>query len=218
MRSFILQLFTYFLCSLSSSLFSSPFPLLFSQYTSLFFLFLCHIHKHVLSVSQVLIAGMHWRQQMFLFLRTASTKWCFKLPLFLLVEFFLFNSVFRCFYFACFSSYSDLWAASVPVEKKVTRLRWGKGKRPFSQRPFWHAQKQKHRCNNKMNHGWISTELLWFQGPGVVQAGSLSHGHGLLGHLNMREPWLLLLVTPVLFRQVKMSAVVKAYCRNSNEV
>lgn len=91
-------------------------------------------------------------------------------------------------------------------------------KRPFSQRPFWHAQKQKHRCNNKMNHGWISTELLWFQGPGVVQAGSLSHGHGLLGHLNMREPWLLLLVTPVLFRQVKMSAVVKAYCRNSNEV
>lgn len=42
----------------------------------------------------------------------------------------------------------------------------------------------------------ISFEL---QGPAVVHVGSLSHRHGLLGHLDRTEPLLLLLVTPVLF-------------------
>ena len=44
------------------------------------------------------------------------------------------------------------------------------------------------------------------QGPAIVHAG-------LLAHLNETEPWLILLVTPVLFllQQVKMSTVREVY-------
>lgn len=38
--------------------------------------------------------------------------------------------------------------------------------------------------------------LLWFQAPGIVHNDSLSHCHGLRGHLNRTEP--ALLVRPVL--------------------
>lgn len=60
----------FFLCSLTFC-FSSPFPLSFlSLSVSFLSLSLCHIHKLVLSVSQVLPAEIHRRQQTFLFLRT----------------------------------------------------------------------------------------------------------------------------------------------------
>ena len=44
------------------------------------------------------------------------------------------------------------------------------------------------------------------QGPGIAHAGSVSHCHGLQGHLNRAEPLLMLLVTPVLSYYVKISA------------
>ena len=55
--------------------------------------------------------------------------------------------------------------------------------------------------NNKINDGWIPFSCFDF----IVHAGSLSHCHGLLGHLNRTEPLLMLLVTPAfLLWQVKM--------------
>lgn len=60
----------------------------------------------------------------------------------------------------------------------------------------------------KMSDGWH-----WFQGPCTWHAGSLSHCRGVLGHFNITEPSLMLLVTPLLFllQQVKISVVKKAY-------
>lgn len=91
-------------CSLSfyilslSLCFLLRFLLLSSQYASLFFLCLCHKHKLVLSVSQVLEDDIHRRQKMFLFLCAASVKWRFKLPLssaFSLFSIFLFFCLFQ---------------------------------------------------------------------------------------------------------------------------
>lgn len=54
---------------------------------------------------------------------------------------------------------------------------------------------------------------LQFQEPHSEHSGSLSHGHVLLGHLNITALLLLLLVTSVLFQllQVKMAAVKNGY-------
>ncbi len=74
-------------------------------------------------------------------------------------------------------------------------------KRPFSLQTFWHVSVGKVTgVNNEMNDGWSPFR-------------SLSHCHGLLGHLNRLEPSLTLLLTPVLFLlcQVKVSAEKKAY-------
>ena len=56
-------------------------------------------------------------------------------------------------------------------------------------------------------------QLFQFQGPGIVLFCSLSHCHGLWGHLNRTELYLMLLAIPALFplRQVKMSAVEKGH-------
>lgn len=45
------------------------------------------------------------------------------------------------------------------------------------------------------------------QAPGAVHAGSLSHRHGWLGHLNGTQPVFLLLVTPVPFLQRQVTNV-----------
>ena len=52
----------------------------------------------------------------------------------------------------------------------------------------WHSMKTTGVNNKRM-----------IQGPGIAHAGSVSHCHGLRGHLNRAEPLLMLLVTPVLF-------------------
>lgn len=52
--------------------------------------------------------------------------------------------------------------------------------------------------NNLINK---SVKLLHFQGPDIEHAGSLPHCHGLLGHMNMTEPSLMLLVAVLFLRQ-----------------
>lgn len=56
MRSFILQLFAYFLYSASFSMFSSPFPLLFSWYPSFFFFPVTYTSSFSLSKQKTLEA------------------------------------------------------------------------------------------------------------------------------------------------------------------
>lgn len=57
---------------------------------------------------------------------------------------------------------------------------------------------------------FMVAEFHFFFSLRVLNTGSLSHCHGLSGHLN--APLLMLLVPPVLFLlQVKMSAVKLAY-------
>lgn len=143
------------LCSLAFSLFSSPFPLLLSHHPSLFFHFLCHIYKLVLSFCWIPIAERHWRQQMFLFLSTMRIKWCFKMHLFSRFQLLCFNLVFQWF---CF----DLWPASRSVKQKVTRSRDSveeKGKKCLSQQTFWQIT----AGNAEVCDGWILQSSFHFK-------------------------------------------------------
>lgn len=87
----------YFRCSLTFSI-SPSFALVL-----LYFLFFpSHIHKLVLSVSQVLIAAIHWSQRMFLFRRWASSDISSCLFSFAFSLLFFFNSVCSVFYISLF--------------------------------------------------------------------------------------------------------------------
>lgn len=167
-----------------------------SHYPSLFFLFLCHIHKLVLSFCQIPIAEIHRRQQ--ISFSEHYKKWCFKMHLFFCFQLLCFNLVFQCFLFRPLTCFKVCQAETYKKPVTADILTYHSRKR----RGLW----------------WLnSTKLLLFQGLDVVHMGSC---HTVMAYCNTWIPKGLFIVTindTKSETQVKKSARMKASCWNSNE-